>query len=215
MLKNKQQLRQAFVVYGLILLVWTFYRAIFWFPIWIEELVIKPAVFLLPVWIALRKEPKKLAYLGFRKNVFSASRWGMIFGLGYALVALWFNYLKYGRIELASFDLAGFNLWLFLGLFLVTACSEEILFRGYLLKQFLKGWQNEWLAVGVSGLFFALIHLPILFFNFEQNWSSIFIQLMLSLVVGWGNGVLMLRSANIVQPILSHVFWGTAIFLFR
>lgn len=214
-MKKNRELKKVLSVYLTVLCVWTFYRAVFWFPVWLEELVIKPVVFLGPVFWVVKKEKSRLDFLGLSKDIFKAIRLGVLLGLIYGLAAFWFNYLKYGTVQLVSFGLAGTSLLVFLGLALATAISEEVLFRGYLLKKLIAVWKDEWSAVLFSGLLFALIHLPLLVFTSEQGGLVILVQFLLTLLVGWGNGVVMLRTGNILAPILSHVFWGTTIFLFR
>jgi len=215
MSKAKNKIRTVFLVYIFVFLVWSIYRAVFWLPLWLEEVVIKPLVFLGPVFWALRGSQTKLAQLGFKAKFLPAVRLGLVFGLLYSLISLWFNYLKYGQLELVSFGLSSVDLLVFLGLALVTAVSEEILFRGYILTQLVNHYQDEWLAVGLSGLGFTLIYLPALIFSLEQGGVAVLIQLFLTLLVGWGNSIVYLRTKSIWAPILSHTFWGTAIFLFR
>lgn len=215
MSSNKtNSIKTALQVYFVVFLVWTVYRFIFSFPIWIDELLVKPVLFLAPPFLFLKKGESLKKYFPLKGETFLTLKKGTLFGMVYSLVAIWFNYLKYGRINLSTFGLEGLGMLVFLGLGLVTALVEETLFRGYLLKKLLTGWQDEWLAVSVNGLMFALIHLPILVIS-ANSAGAILVQLILTLIVGWGNGVLRLRTQSILAPVLSHLFWGTSIYLFR
>jgi len=49
----------------------------------------------------------------------------------------------------------------FLGVSLVTAFSEELVFRGYIFNRLWQIWDKEWLANIVSSFLFAVVHLPI------------------------------------------------------
>lgn len=206
---------RVFLTYVLVFVIWTGYRAIFWLPLWLEELIIKPVVFLTPVFLCLRHESKKAQFLGLTGNVIKSIRLGIGVGLFYGLLAFWFNYLKFGSFQLTTFGLDPATLGVFLLLSLVTAFSEETFFHGFLLQKLIVQWKDEYLSVLVVGVLFALIHLPVVIFSAEQGRVTVLIQLFLTLLVGWGNGILRLRSQSIWPSILSHVFWGTTIFLFR
>jgi membrane protease YdiL (CAAX protease family) len=206
---------KVFLIYILVFIVWTGYRAVFWLPLWLEELVIKPIIFLTPVFLSLKKEPKKAEFLGLTGKVVKSIRLGISVGLFYGLLAFWFNYLKFGSFQLITFGLEPMTLVISLLLGLATAFSEEVFFHGFLLKKLIMQWQDEYLSVLLVGVLFALIHLPIVIFSAEQGRVTVLIQLFLTLLIGWGNGILRLRSQSIWPSILSHVFWGTTIFLFR
>ena len=213
--QRAKRIKEAALVYGWVLVVWGIYRFLFLLPVWVEELLIKPVVFLGPVAWVLRREKKWWQTIGWGGDVFKAAYQGIFLGLMYGLLGLWVNYVKYGRLQLSSYGMGGGEFLVFLGLALATAVSEEVLFRGYLLKRLAEGLGDEEKAVVVSGALFSLIHLPIAVFVWEYGLWEVLVQLFLTLVVGWGNGFLMLKAGNVVASIFSHAFWGVSAFLFR
>ena len=75
----------GFAVY--LLIVWGFYRFLFQLPETIEELIIKPVVWLLPVFYLLKKEEEGISSLGVTlKNLFPAVYYSL--GLGAFFVML-------------------------------------------------------------------------------------------------------------------------------
>jgi len=68
-----ESLKNASLLAAFLLVVWGFYRLIFRLPEEVEELFIKPVVWLLPVFYFLRKEGKGISSLGFTlKKSFSS-----------------------------------------------------------------------------------------------------------------------------------------------
>lgn len=210
--KSKSLVRQALIVFLFVFLVWGFYRSSFLLPEWLEEFVLKPLVFLLPVFFFERN----LISLGISsKNLFKSIYLGLGLGMVFAFLGLMTNYAKYGGFSLATFDLNSISLlWLML-VSLVTAVSEEILFRGFIFNQLFKAWENEMTAGTASALLFALIHLPIALFVWDYNFSMVLIHGFLSFLLGYGNAFLMARTKTVVAPIINHTLWGLAVFLFR
>lgn len=81
---------EIFLLYGIIGVVWTFYRAFFHFSEPIDELIFKPVIFLAPVFLWVKfKEKIKLQSLGFtKKNLFKNLLIGFGLGLFFALMHL-------------------------------------------------------------------------------------------------------------------------------
>ena len=137
--------KRVFWLFLLVFLVWSFYRAVFFFPEWFEELILKPIIFLGPVFFLLKKEKKDFTSIGLStKNLFTNIRFGLGLGAVFALVGVLTNYWKYSGLYFISFGLTGTSLLRLMLIFLVTAFSEELLFRGYIFTRLLQVWKN-WL----------------------------------------------------------------------
>lgn len=209
-------LKRVFGVFVFVFLVWGSYRYFFLFPDWLEELVLKPLVFLLPVFWLVRKEKTTIASIGLStKNFFKNIYFGLGLGMAFALLGVLTNYWKYRGISFASFGLTGASLLWLMFISLVTAFSEEVLFRGYIFTRLLKIWKNEWSAGIVSAFLFSLIHLPIAIFVWHYETSMLFVQVFLTFLVGFGNAFLIARTKTVIAPMINHTLWGLAIFLFR
>jgi membrane protease YdiL (CAAX protease family) len=205
-----------FLYYALYLIfVWFIYRALFLFPEAIEEIVVKPIVWIIPLVFILRKEKKGLTSLGFNgKNIFKSIYFVLAFGVGFALLGIIVNYLKYGGV--LKFDaLVGKSfLWVFVLTF-VTAFIEETVFRGYFFTRLMEKIKNEWGANILSSLFWVLIHLPLLIFSLNLDAAQSVIYLVLIFVFGFGSALVFSKSGNLFASIVLHVLWQWPIILFR
>src|SRR5688572_3889862 len=86
-----------------LIIIWAFYRFLFQFPDEIEELVIKPIVWLLPLLHFIKKEGFGISSLGFTfKNLFPAVYFSLGLGAVFVIEGLLTNYLKYGGLHFAA-----------------------------------------------------------------------------------------------------------------
>src|SRR4030042_4115510 len=122
-------LKNATLLFTFLLIVWGFYRLIFQLPTWLEELVIKPAVWLIPVYFLVKREKANYQSIGITlKNLFPAVYLSLILGSVFAIEGVIVNFIKYGSLNFKA-NLGTEGMLLSLGLSLGTAISEEIAFR--------------------------------------------------------------------------------------
>lgn len=199
-----------------LLIVWGFYRFLFQLPETLEELFIKPIVWLLPVFYLLKKEKENISSLGITlKNLFPAIYYALGLGAFFVIEALVINFVKYGgKFNLGS-NLGELPFLTSLGLSFATAVSEELTFRGYVFTRIWKFLGSELYANLVTSFFWALIHVPITFFVWKLDLSASLIYLFLTTLFGVGSAFVFARTRNILSPILLHVLWQWPIILFR
>lgn len=199
-----------------LLIVWGFYRFLFQLPEALEELFIKPVVWLLPVLYLLIKEKENLSSLGITfKNLFPAVYYALGLGAFFVIEALIINFVKYeGQFNLGA-NIGELPFLTSLGLSFATAFSEEVAFRGYIFNRFWKYLNNELSANLITSVFWALIHVPITFFVWKLDLSAALIYLFLTTIFGVGSAFVFARTKNIFSPILLHVLWQWPIILFR
>lgn len=210
--------KHVFSLFCFIFVVWAIYR---YFPeilpVWMEELILKPIVWLIPTfWVVRKIERQPLSSLGFtKKNLFSSLYWGIGLGMVFALEGLMTNILKYEglRISPAQYSPLPFLGAIFLSF--ATALSEETVFRGYIFNRLSLIWKNGWLANFVASFLFTVIHLPVGVFVLGYTPAVMLVYLFLVFVFGVGSGFVFARTGNIVSSILLHVFWSWPIILFR
>lgn len=216
--RGELSLKHVMALFSFVFVAWGIYR---YFPeilpIWIEELVLKPLVWVLPVvWLLKKVENESWVSLGLtKKNLRLAIYWGLGLGFVFALEGLLANIFKYQGLSLVSFD---FGPLAFLGLVLisfVTAFAEELVFRGYIFSRLAKIFKNEWLANLASSLLFALIYLPIVVFTLSYQPLAMITYLLFVFVFGFASAFVFARTGNLVASILLHVFWSWPIILFR
>jgi membrane protease YdiL (CAAX protease family) len=216
--QQKLSLKHVFALISFIFVAWSFYRYLPQvLPLWAEELILKPLFWLLPTfWLVRKIEKQPFSSLGFNnKKIFPAIYWGIGLGLVFAFEGLLTNIFKYKGLNLVSLDYSPLG---FLGVFflsLVTAFSEETVFRGYLFNRLWKIWGNEGLANIVSSFLFTLVHLPIGLFVLGYSPLVLFAYLFFVFIFAFGSAFVFGRTKNIISSILLHLFWSWPIVLFR
>lgn len=215
MIKKETTLKYATIYAAYVLLVWGFYRLIIKLPDEVEELFIKPVIWLLPLLFILRKEKLNLKSLGFNFENFYPSIYAIL-GLGavFALEALIVNFSKYHGFSFGS-NIGSLPLISSMGLSFATAFSEEISFRGYLFNRVWMISKNEWLANLSTNSVWVLIHVPVTFFVLKMAPTPALIYLGITAIFGIGSAFIFARTKNVFASMLLHVLWEWPIILFR
>lgn len=203
--------------YAIIFVFWGLYRVVFRFPEEIEETFLKPLIFIGAVMFTER--PQNL--LKYFADVWGSTGWMKALGSGFGVGALYVlfyacsNFLAFGKLRFGN-DLTSDMWFSLLVVGTLTAIWEEWVFSGYILRQLTAVFKdNVWGARITTALLFSLVHLPILVFWYRYTPSVTIFQLVLLFILGAGNAVLMGFSKNLLAPVISHVLWGVAIFLFQ
>jgi membrane protease YdiL (CAAX protease family) len=198
-----------------LVLVWAFYRFLFRLPDQVEEIIVKPILWLVPIFWLLKKEGAGMSSIGLTfKKLFPAIY--LAIGLGAIFVgeALMTNYLKYGGFSFGA-SLGNTTFTALLGLSFVTAFSEETAFRGYIFGRLLVALKSELSANIVQTLLWTAIHVPIAFFVWGYTLSQGMVYLFLTAAFGMGSAFIFSRTKNIIGSVLLHVLWEWPIILFR
>lgn len=196
-------------LYLIIFVLWGLYRLLFRLPSDIEEIILKPIIWLIPTfYIVFYLEKKGLDSLGYSvKNFGKDVLRGLEFGVMFLIVGLSLNYLQNGSFSLQDFPAREVFLPALL-LSFITAISEETVFRGYIMNRLNTILKNMTLANLVTSFGFCLVHLPITIFVYHYNLPQIFIFLLLIFLTSLGSGLAFSRTKTIWASILIHVFWA-------
>jgi membrane protease YdiL (CAAX protease family) len=216
-MSSKTELKRVTLLYTFIFLVWGFYRFLFRLPEEIEELILKPIIWLGPVLFLLWREKKSLDSIGWSaKNLFKSLYMGIGLGMLFALEGLLTNWLKYRSFSFVNLQYQSLSVLLVaMGLSLATAISEESAFRGYIFNRLWQILKSEWAANLISSLGWALVHLPITYFVLHYNFEQMVTYLVLIFVFGVASALVFARTKTLTASILLHVFWAWPIILFR
>lgn len=212
----KGKLRLIGRLYLIVFVFWGLYRLIFRLPENIEEIILKPLVWLVPTfYIVFKIEKRGLASLGYSAKNFGQSVFkGLAFGILFLIVGLSLNYLRYSRLSLQNFPVREVFLPALL-LSFITAISEETVFRGYLMSRLNEILKSEAVANFVSSIGFCLIHLPITIFVYHYNLPQVFIYLVLIFLSSLGSGMMFFWTKTIWASIIIHVFWSWPVVFLR
>ena len=214
-MKKETALKSATILAAYLLIVWGFYRFLFKLPEEVEELVVKPVVWLLPVFYLLKKEKASLASVGITlKNLFPAVYFALGLGAFFVIEAIIINFVKHGGLDFNA-NIGEKALLTSLGLSFATAMSEEISFRGYLFNRVWYALGSEWTANIATSLVWALVHVPITVFVWKLEPTAALTYLFLTTLFGIGSAFVFARTRNVFSSILLHVLWEWPIILFR
>lgn len=188
--------------------VWAAYRYFFRNPEWLDELVFKPIVFLVPVcWFLVKHGGLTAAALGFRRSAVSQIiKWGGGFGLFLVIenIFIWQLRGKYLQIDLGQI----LPLIQVLVISLGTAISEEILYRGFLLERIQKVVPQASLANFINAILFSLAHVTIAIMVFHYLGRELIAYLFVIFILGYAQGIIYQRSGSIYSSIFAHTLWN-------
>lgn len=208
-------LKHAISYYAYLLVVWGFYRLLFQAPDPLEELAVKPVIWLIPLYILVRKEKTNLQSLGVTfHNFFKVVYFVLALGFVFTVFALIVNILKYGNVNFAA-NIGVNTFWLALGLSFVTAITEELTFRGYLLTRLMENVKSPLNANIIISIGWALVHLPIAILDWRLEPMQLGVYAVIVFCFSLGATYVFLKTKNIAAPILLHVLWQWPIILFR
>ncbi len=213
--KKLSAFKSATTLFVVLFVIWGLYRFLFQLPDEVEELVIKPIIWVGGTYYFVRREKAKLESIGITyKNLFPAIYFALGLGLVFAAEGLLVNFIKYNGFNFKA-NLGNTTLLTSLGLSFATAISEEIAFRGYIFTRLWLSLKSEWTANIVTSVAWTAIHIPVTIFVLKYDLSQAFIYLFLTFVFGLGSAFVYARTKNIVSPIFLHVLWEWPIILFR
>lgn len=203
-------------VYSTYLIIfWAFYRFLFQLPDNIEELIVKPIIWLIPLFYFVRKEGFGFSTLGFTfKNLFPSIYLAIGLGAVFVLEGLATNFLKYGHFNFGA-NIGPMPLLTTLGLSFATAFSEETAFRGYIFNRLAYALGNELSANSIQTILWTAVHVPIAFFVMNLSLPAALVYLALTAVFGFGSAFIFARTNNVWGSIFLHVLWEWPIILFR
>jgi membrane protease YdiL (CAAX protease family) len=211
---REAKLKRALFTFAYLLLVWSLYRLFFTFPEWLEEVVVKPLVWIVPMGLLVYGEGASLKEVGINFENFSRTAY-FILGLGVLFVfeAGVLNYIKHGGFNFAG-EIGGGFWWVF-GLSLVTATTEEVVYRGYIFSRVWDGLGNEWFANIITSVGWVVLHFPVYIFGLSLSGGDFLATSLLVFVFSMGSGFIYARTRNVFGSILLHVLWQWPIILFR
>lgn len=204
----RRELRSILALWFSINLVWAFYRVLFHHGELVEELVIKPLVFVVPALVYIRHNERLTAAswgwrLTGRRAIFI---WGGLFGAFLAGESIIVSLIKQRPLDTAFFTPAIISQTTLISL--STALSEEILYRGFLLTRFTRIWKSQMRANLVVSSLFSLAHLTMGVLVLKLAGQDLLIYLWSIFILGFADGFIYQQTGSVIAPIIAHTLWN-------
>ncbi|MCG7344472.1 CPBP family intramembrane metalloprotease [Sporosarcina sp. ACRSL] len=175
----------------------------------ITSATIKIVIWIIPVILLVKimEKNKPFSYLQLRHSFRKGLKWA-----GWGSLALIFYFVINLTVLKNNIDLQiGFNKWL--NTILLVGITEEIVFRGFLLRKLMDSFRF-WIANTITALLFVSIHFPIWIykglFEFPFILSSIATVFVLSIIFG----IVYKKSNSLWSVIIIHSLYNLVVSIF-
>ncbi|MGP4108834.1 lysostaphin resistance A-like protein [Virgibacillus sp. L01] len=172
--------------------------------------IIKIIIWVIPVILLVKNLEKSnpFSYLGLRHNFRKGLKW-----TGWVSLVLTSYFVIINLIVLKNnidFQI-GFNEWL--NTILLVGITEEIVFRGFLLRKLMDSFRF-WIANTITALLFVSIHFPIWIYKGLFEFPFILSSLITAFVLGIIFGFVYKKSNSLWSVIIIHSLYNLLVSLF-
>lgn len=202
--------------WAIVLIIWALYRTYFKtsLPLWVDEIIIKPTIFLVPIYYYISKYEKgnflekiDLKNCNIKKGIVT----GLIFGGIFFLIGFIVQYFKQGQVNFLKTIPITQIVYISIIAF-ASSVSEEILSRGFVLKRLFAQSKSYIHSIFFSSFLFFFLHIPILFSN-PNLYGIQLIQVMISdILLSFAVSYIYLENKNLISPILVHAFYNLSLY---
>ena len=206
---SELQIERMLTIWGIIVIIWSFFRAYLQPPVWFSEFIAKPMVFLLPILFYIKRfEPKErffLSAVGFPHKkkglelLLSLSLFCVVLGSGILLLAT-SRGAKITTIQSLNFAQFGY----LLTLAFATSFTEEILGRGFLFNYLEKYTGKFLVSLFISASLFFVLYLPSAL-TAKISGQALFFNLLLNFLLSFMTSILFHLRKNILSSIAFHM----------
>ncbi|MEK7079549.1 MAG: CPBP family intramembrane glutamic endopeptidase [Patescibacteria group bacterium] len=219
MKENVSPLQKSLNVWAIILILWSIYRANFGtsLPTWLDEFLVKPLFFILPVFWYIKRIEKKPFFSQVdlhKKTIISDLLWGGGLGVAFFTVGYMGIILKQGTASVQILKLFQPQTFIIFAIAFATSVSEEILSRGFVLKRLYEESKNAIKSIAISSLLFFFLHIPILFTSQHMTGTVILQVMMTDIALSVVVSVLYLQRRSLLLPIIIHAFYTFSLTFF-
>lgn len=214
--KNISTVQRVLNTWAIVLIIWSVYRTKLALPEWFDELIAKPMVFILPVYISIRKFEQKPFFQQIwlrKKTILTDIYTGLFVGLLFLIAAFFSNYFRTGNTLFIE-NILSKNLVVAGIITLATAISEEILSRGFILKRLYEDSSNMYSSSFLASILFLVLHIPILFTIPNLSGSLLLLFLATDFILSLVNSFVFLDRKSLLAPILIHALYNFAILFY-
>lgn len=209
-------LKKIVLLYLYLFLVWSIYHYFTRNPSWVDEMVVKPVIQLLPLLVvAFKIEKKNWQWLGWTKKEL---RRNMMSGLGVAIVLVLLRFVikqfASGSIIFNPHQLSPPGFFLAFATSAIVGVVEETMFRGYFFQQLRTIFQNETRAMFLSSVLFMGNHIFYVIVISHYSMGQLFFYIAQLLLMGTLFALLFARTRSLVPSVAAHAVWNFSNALF-
>lgn len=220
MVKQISPIQKTLNLWAVVLIVWSIYRAYFKtdLPIWFDEFIAKPLVFILPVYFYITKLENKnfFSNIDLRlAKIVPNILLGVLIGLFFFISGGAGILIKSKSLDVFFKNLPSYqSLMFFVAVAIATSISEEILSRGFVLKRLFKESGNVITSSLLASFLFFFLHLPILLTNEQIIGTVLFRVMFTDLILSFAVSIIYLQRKSLILPILIHAFYSLSYYIF-
>lgn len=220
--------------WAIVLIIWAFYRHHFKesLPIWIDEFIAKPTIFLIPLYYYITKVEYKLKHKDSSQRSFfdniktfirslglTLQNWkfdlgiASFMGLVFLGTGAYANFVKYGSfITPESKFVQDYSPLLLVFVALASATWEEILARGFVLKRLLEEKKHWFTAILFNSFLYFFTHIPILFTSSQITGYLILQVLAMDVIFSIMISSFFLYKRSTLLAIMVHALYNLALY---
>lgn len=171
--------------------------------------IVKIVIWIVPVIYLIRliEQRNAFSYLRLRQNYIKGLKWS---GWGSVVFISYFVVVNFSVLEQVDFQL-GFNQWL--NTILLVGITEEIVFRGFILRKLMDSFRF-WVANVITALLFVSIHFPIWFYKDLFGFPNILASILNVFVMGIIFGFVYKKSNSLWSVIILHSLYNLLVDVF-
>lgn len=204
--------------WAIVLIIWALYRYYFKedLPIWIDEFIAKPIIFLLPVHYYVTNVERKPLWQSLGVTL---RHWRFDLGLGFLVGSIllvtgaFANYYRYGTILAPEPRfLNDYPMGILAGVAIASAVWEELLMRGFQLKRLFEEKKSLLQPILLNCFLYFFLHIPILFTSAHITGYTILQVLAMDVVFSVMVGLLFYVKRSVLLPITIHFFYNLSLY---
>ncbi len=204
--KKEVLIERVLTVWGVVVILWSFFRSNVAGPLWLSEFIAKPAIFLLPILVFVTRFQGGKSIAGALGLQATHTFREIMLALGIFLALMVIG--AYTLMGGAALSLLGSANWsriaLFTSIALATAVVEEIMGRGFLFRYLLQYSRSMLLSAVLSSILFFILYLPGILTT-SISGDVLLMSLMLNLTISLVTIMLYSLRGSLYIPIAVHM----------
>jgi len=201
----EMQIERILTVWGITVILWSFFRAYTNIPLWVSEFIAKPLIFIAPIYFYIKRFEQSGSFInaiGFKgKNLLRE----VVFAVTLICVLVVVGYISIFRSPLLLSTQVQWGTLLFVvALSVATSISEEVVGRGFLFQYLFKYSKNFFISFSLSILLFFILYLPGVLTS-GAGGGILLLSFALNIIMTTISVILYRLRGNLLLPIAVHV----------